>query len=121
MLQFAQLCCAASLVTNTPQAMRTEAADAGNTDAVLAGDGTTSAMRSDLAVTTSATATGDSAQAKPASPIHTTTDEQLDRPHPQHVAAVAAVPGVGINPVASIVDQVGTDVTLYACWSATSR
>ena len=121
MLQFAQLCCAASLVTNTPQAMRTEAADAGNTDAVLAGDGTTSAMRSDLAVTTSATATGDSAQAKPASPINTTTDEQPDRPHPQHVAAVAAVPGVGINPVASIVDQVGTDVTLYACWSATSR
>jgi hypothetical protein len=89
-LHVAQLCCVAPLITNTPQAMHTEAADAGSTDAV-----------------------GDSARAKPASPINTITDEQPDRPH-----HVAAVPGMGVNPVASVPDQVGIDVTLSPFLSA---
>jgi hypothetical protein len=109
--------CAASLITTLPQAMHTEAVGAGDTGAVLAGDGATHAMQSDAAVTTSATTTGGGVQARPASPISAATHdtmppEQPDRSHLQHVAAVAAAPVRGINPVDSAVDQVGMDVTL---------
>ena len=104
--------CATALVTNSPQAMHTEAAEAGDTGTVLAGDGTTSAMQVDPAVTTKATTTATGVQAEAASPISaavhdTMSPEQPDHPHLELVAAATAAPVRGINPV-----QVGIDVTL---------
>ena len=110
----------ASLITTSPQAMHTEAVGAGDTGAVLAGDGATHAMQSDAAVTTIATTTGNGVQAKAASPISAATRdtiplEQPHRFHLEHVAAVAAAPVRGINPVDSVAGQVGIDVTLSPC------
>ena len=95
--------------------MHTEAADAGDTGTVLAGDGTTSAMQVDPAVTTKATTTATGVQAEAASPISaavhdTMSPEQPDHPHLELVAAATAAPVRGINPV-----QVGIDVTLSPC------
>ena len=100
--------------------MHTEAADAGDTGAVLARDGTTSAMQVDPAVATRATITGNGVQAKAASPISaalhdTMSPEQPDHSHLELVAAATAAPVRGIDPVESVVDQVGIDVTLSPC------
>ena len=91
--------------------MHAEAADAGDTGTVLAGDGTTCTMQVDPAVTTSASPIS--------AAIHDTMPpEQPHRFHLEHVAAVVAAPVRGINPVDSVVGQVGIDVTLSPCMPA---
>ena len=97
------------------EALQTEAADARNADAVLADavladGGTLDLMQLDPAC--------GSVQANPAVTARgTTTDDHPDRSQLPHAAA--AVESVkSINPVESVPEQVGTDVTLSPFLSA---
>jgi hypothetical protein len=96
------------------EALQTEIADAGNTDVALTNDGAPDAMQSDAA--------RGSVQANPAVTARATAiDEQSDCSQLPHVAAAAAEPVQGINPVESVPDQVNDAVAIPLCSSAPGR